>query len=186
MLVEFCLAASSCILLHITSIQFACEKGQQTYLCPPSSDPTISGLNRYTHASEQFHRLLGMHRLSLFIPRIEEGKRIECFTLNSEALPRVESSDSEFFGRRFHTSSDPCDSGPRHDRSGPNPPYEASCGWWVFLPSPLGSSLSILAHRIARGCDRWCGELRRPAGVFEGLDKRVGTHSPQPAMFSHL
>ena len=55
--------------------------------------------------------------------------------------------------------------------SGRNPPYEAFSGWWVILPWRLGSSLSTLALRVAQGCDRWFGKLRRTRR-HETVDKR--------------
>ena len=73
--------------------------------------------------------------------RRSKGNSIpQCFTLNSEAIPAVGSSEPpEFLGHRLEPIDDPCASGGEHGRSGPHSPYGPSSGWWVIFPWRLGA-----------------------------------------------
>ena len=56
-----------------------------------------------------------------------------------------------FFRSSTSNLDDLWDSGGEHGRSGPNPPYGASSGWWVILPWRLGAVHESLAHRLPGG-----------------------------------
>ena len=109
---------------------------------------------------EKLHkRLHGGHSLCGRATQRSKGNQSpQCFTLSSEALPLVESSEPP------SSSVDQCDSGGLHCTTEPKLTYESSSGWWVIFPWRPGSGMTSLAHNVHEGIqvqgDRRCRLLR--------------------------